>query len=296
MLTTAEVDRYLARLGQPAPGAPSLSALRALHAAHVERVPYEVLDFHMGRATTVDPHESVERVLRGRGGYCYHLNGAFATLLEALGYKVSWHVGGVHGDAAQPAPGADANHLTLTVRCEGVRVLVDVGLGDALHEPLPLRAGAFRQGPFGFALRPSEVVPDGWRFDHDASGSFAGMDFSPAPAGPAAFEAKHVFLSTSPESPFVRVPVVQRRDARGADVLRGAVLSRVEGDGPVKRVELPTPEEWFDALRGVFGLTLPDATAAELGRLWDRVHAAHLDWLAQQERDREQEPETAPAR
>ncbi|MGW4892382.1 arylamine N-acetyltransferase family protein [Kitasatospora sp. NPDC004240] len=282
MLNAADVNRYLARLGLAHPGPPTVAALRALTAAHVERVPYEALEIHLGRPTTVDPYESVARVLLGRGGYCFHLNGAFATLLASLGYRVTWHVGGVHADPSQPAPGADANHLTLTVECEGGHWLVDVGLGDALHEPLPLRAGGYRQGPFTLRLRPSEVVPGGWRLDHDEHGSFSGMDFSTAPAGPADFAAKHHFLSTSPESPFVRILTAQRRDARGADVLRGAVLSRVEGAGPVKEVELTTAEEWFGVLGGVFGLTLAEVPAADREALWERVRRSHLAWRAAQ--------------
>ncbi|MCX4530372.1 arylamine N-acetyltransferase [Streptomyces sp. NBC_00841] len=40
-----------------------------MHAAHVARVPYETLEIHLRRATTVDPEESVARILRGRGSY-----------------------------------------------------------------------------------------------------------------------------------------------------------------------------------------------------------------------------------
>src|SRR3954469_25844344 len=89
------VAAYLDRLGVPDPGEPSLRALRALHRAHVECVPYEVLDVQLGRPTTVDPKESVRRVLGGRGGYCVQLNGAFSELLAALGYDVTWHRAGV---------------------------------------------------------------------------------------------------------------------------------------------------------------------------------------------------------
>ncbi|MGW6917054.1 arylamine N-acetyltransferase family protein [Kitasatospora sp. NPDC054939] len=281
MLNAVDVDRYLARLGVARPAAPSLAVLRALHAAHVERVPYEALEIQLGRPTSVDPQEAVGRLLRGRGGYCFHLNGAFAALLEALGYRVSRHVGGVHGDLATPAPGASANHLTLTVPCEGGVWLVDVGLGDALHQPLPLRAGRYRQGPFELGLRPSEAVPGGWRLDHDPHGAFAGMDFAPEAVGMEAFAEKHAWLSTAPESPFRRILIAQRRDARGVDVLRGAVLTRVEGAGPVKEVELGTPEEWFGALRGIFGLSLAEVPREDLAALWQRVHAEHLAWRAE---------------
>jgi N-hydroxyarylamine O-acetyltransferase len=62
----------------------------------------------------VDPLESAARILRGRGGYCCHLNGAFAELLHALGCRVRRHVGGVQGNPERPA-GATGNHLVLRV-------------------------------------------------------------------------------------------------------------------------------------------------------------------------------------
>lgn len=289
-MSRLDVRGYLSRLGLPDPGRPSVTALFDLHRAHVERVPYENLEIHLGRPTTVDPYESAERIARRRrGGYCFHLNGAFATLLAALGYRVRWHVGGVQNGPADPA-GASGNHLALTVHGlvteespDGVW-FVDAGLGDALHEPLPLRPGVFRQGPFSYALDRSAAVPFGWRFDHDPTGSFAGMDFAPGAAGPEDFAATHIRLSTSPDSPFVRTVAVQRRDASGVDTLRGRVLSRIEGSaecGMVRREEeLTDPASWFGALADVFGLTLQDVPEDRRRALWERVGRAHEAWAA----------------
>ncbi|WP_281066780.1 arylamine N-acetyltransferase family protein [Streptomyces inhibens] len=166
MLSASKTQQYLRRLGLPAPRAPSVAGLFALHRAHVEQVPYETLEIQLGRPTTVDPYESADRIMRGRGGYCYHLNGAFATLLTTLGYEVQWHVAGLQPDAGMPA-GANGNHVALTVECEGRTWFADVGLADALHEPMPLREGTYQQGLMTFGLRPSAAEPGGWRFDHD---------------------------------------------------------------------------------------------------------------------------------
>ncbi|MEV8530866.1 arylamine N-acetyltransferase [Streptomyces sp. NPDC051211] len=270
-----DVRRYLDRLGTDHTGRPGVEGLRALHRAHVERVPYETLDFQLRRPTAVDPEYSVSRVLSGRGGYCFHLNGAFATLLTALGYDVRWHRGGVQLDADTPAPGANANHLTLTVRCEGETWLADVGMGDALYEPVPLRAGAYRQGPFTYRLSPSVAEPGGWRLDHDVHGKFAGMDLSPAPAGPRDFVAMHRLMSVSPASVFVRIASVYRRDADGVDGLCGCVLSRVDADGSRTVRELATADEWFGTVREVFGLTLDDLDAQDRDRLWAWLVRSH---------------------
>lgn len=287
MTATHDTLGYLQRLGlgrlEGRP--PSVAGLHELHRAHAERVPYECLEIWLGRATTVDPVESLRRILRGRGGYCYHLNGAFSLLLLALGYQVTRHVGGVQGAAGDPA-GANGNHLVLTVSGlpsaeapEG-RWLVDLGMGDGLYDPLPLVAAEYQQGPFRYGLRPSQAEPGGWRFDHDPRGSFLGMDFRSETTEMSAFAAQHQHLSTSPDSGFVQVAAVLRRDATGVDIVRGLVLTRL-GEGDARTV-LEDPSDYFTALADVFGLTLDDVTAAERDALWQRLYAAHEQWLARQ--------------
>ncbi len=271
---------YLKRLGIDDPGEPSAAALFALHRAHVERVPYETLDVQLGRPTTVDPQDSVARILRGRGGYCVQINAAFATLLATLGYDVTWHRAGVQarGGAPQPA-GAPAPHLALTVRLGGQAWLADIGLGDGLYEPLPLRAGTYRDGPLTYRLGPSQAEPGGWRLEHDPRGSIAGIDLSMSPAARDDFAQWHSYLCTSPDSRLVRAAVVMRRDAAGADRLLGCMLRRIDRTGAAAR-ELATSDEWFGALADVFGLPLTDLDKKERETLWAKVSTAHEKWLA----------------
>ncbi|MFI9553787.1 arylamine N-acetyltransferase [Nonomuraea endophytica] len=272
------VAAYLSRIGRPDLNAPpSADNLRELHIAHIERVSYEALQIWLGRPTTVDPLESANRIIGGRGGYCYHLNGAFSLLATALGYEVTKHLAGAQQDAAT-GPHLAGNHLVLTVRLPDGEWLVDLGLGDAIREPLPLVAGTYRQGPFEYGLRPSEIAPGGWRFDHDPLGSFIGMDFGPAPAQMSDFADKHRELTTSPESGFVRIAVVQRRDAGGVDTMRGLVLTRI-GDRSL-RTTITTQADYFAALADVFGLPMADVSAREREKLWRRLHEAQERWLS----------------
>lgn len=284
MPDTIDVPGYLDRLGLPelAGHEPSVPALRALHRAHAERVPYECLEIHLDRPTTVCPAESARRIVAGRGGYCFHLNGAFSALLRSLGYRVTRHVGGVQGNA-DPMAGANGNHLVLTVSGlpsaespEG-GWLVDLGMGDGLHGPLPLVEGEHTDGPFRYGLRASEAEPGGWRFDHDPRGSFRGMDFRAGSARMSEFQERHVELTTSPDSGFVRVATVARRDATGADVLRDLTLTRI-GDVPARTV-LPDEVTYFNALADIFGIVLPGPDRA---LLWPRVFAAHQRWERKQ--------------
>ncbi|MFI5984373.1 arylamine N-acetyltransferase [Streptomyces sp. NPDC051555] len=268
-LSPAVVGAYLRRLGIDEPGPPCADALFALQRAHVERVPYENLDIQLGRPPGIDPEGSARRLAAGRGGYCFHLNGAFALLLEALGYEVARHVGGVYDDRA--ARKVSGNHLALSVRVGGGAYFVDTGLGDGPYEPIPLREGRWTQGGFDYSLTPLKNGT-GWSFEN-VGGPFPVMNFRSATATMADFAAEHVRLTTAADSGFVRTLAALRRDATGMDVLRGHTLSRVEAHtDPVKR-ELATPEEFFEVLAGVFGRELDDLDTADRAALWARATA-----------------------
>ena len=272
---------YLARLGVAAEP-PSVAALHHLVRRHAERVPYETIWIHAGEAWDIDASTAASRIaLQSRGGYCYHLNGALGLLLTSLGYAVRAHVGGVHG-AGGPDPAAMGNHLVLTVAGlptdanPGGIWYVDAGLGDALHEPLPLLAGPHPQPPFALSLEQDGDLTR-WHLTHDPGGGFAGMSWSTADARPDDFIAKHHWLSTAPESGFVQVAMAEKRDATGVDVVRGLVLSRI-GEGARAEEPVTRRAEWFGLLADVFDLRLDDMTPEARDRLWAGVLEAHRRW------------------
>ncbi|MCU1456280.1 MAG: hypothetical protein JWL73_372 [Actinomycetia bacterium] len=273
---------YLRRLGLDAEP-PSVEALQRLHRRHAERVPYETMWLHAGERWSIDPVESVARIaLQGRGGYCYHLNGAFAELLGTLGYTVTRHVGGVHGPGG-PDPQAMGNHAVLTVRGlpsdanPSGTWYVDVGLGDALHEALPLATGDYEQAPFRLALE--QIDGAAWHLAHDPRGGFVGMSWTAGEADMTTFAAQHEWLSTADDSPFAQVAMAEHRDATGVDVLRGLVLMRI-GDGARTSEPLTTRSDWFAALADGFDLRFDDSPPELLDHLWERVLAAHREWDA----------------
>ena len=278
------VDAYLTRLGVPAEP-PSPAALGRLHRAHVERVPYETFWMHLGEPLSVDALESARRIATtSGGGYCFQLNGAFAALLATLGYTVTQHAAGVH-DATGPSVETLGNHVALIVHGLASddnphgQWYADAGLGDALYEPLPLRADR-RSGPSQMAVEPVANGVGDWHFVNDPDGTLAGVSIVAAPVAMDVFAGRHAFNVTSSTSSFRRTVTCQRRHATGTDVLRGRVLTRRDGDTMTTRTV-----ESLGGLRRVldtvFGLRL-DAPRPVLDTLWSAMCASHDEWLAHQ--------------
>lgn len=290
----ALTNAFLAHLAyEPGPER-NAAELTRLHRAYLDRVPYENLEIQLGRPTSIDPHESARRILTGRGGYCFHLNGALAALLVSLGYDVTPVLGRILGDdergwgrhmvllvhLAQPPEGQAEGTVSGLARGretgrDGSRTLIaDAGLGDGFRDPFPLVEGSLRQEPFGYRLE--HVGAHLWRFHTDPRASVAGVDLDVRPVGLGRFEDRHRDLSTSPESPFVQKAVVKMRRADHTLSLRGRVLIRVDADG-VHETDVDDREVFCDLLTNEFGLR--GLTRDDRAALWARVSAAHQAWL-----------------
>lgn len=278
------VARYLDRLGV-AQERPSPAALARLHRAHVERVPYETFWLHLGHDIGIAPAASARRIATtGGGGYCFQLNGAFAELLAALGYRVTRHLAGVH-DSAGATPAVLGNHVALIVHDLPTadhptgRWYVDTGLGDVLHAPLPLRPGRTVQGHLTLNVSRAAVDVDGWHVGYESAAACGGVTIAPEPVTLDVFRDRHRHNVSSPASHFRRTVTCQRRHATGADVLRGRVLTRSGGPTAVSHTVVESPAELVAVLDEVFELHL-DASRSELDRLWTSIEAAHDGWLA----------------
>jgi N-hydroxyarylamine O-acetyltransferase len=142
--------RYLLRIGFTTKVRRDVAALEALQRAHLTAVPFENLDVYHRRGVETGAEWSVPKIVdRGRGGWCYELNGAFGALLEALGFDVVRLGATVLVDEPTGPPGAGPDHLTLGVALDRP-YLVDVGFGDSFIRPLPLDEPGPHDGGTGF--------------------------------------------------------------------------------------------------------------------------------------------------
>ncbi len=203
-------------------------------------------------------------------------------MLESLGYRVSHHAGGVHGPDG-PDIAALGNHLVLTVNDlptednPGGIWYVDVGLGDALHEALPLVAGVYDQTPFTLTLHATDDGDGAWHLTHDPAGGFTGMSWNLGPPDPERFASQHAWLSTSADSGFVKMGLAQSHDANGVDVVRGLIRMRI-GSDPSTSEPILDRQEWFDTLADLFGLRFESSTPEAREHLWRHTLDTHRAW------------------
>lgn len=260
-MDTTSTDAYLRRLGVERPARPDAAALRALHLNHLLAVPFENLSIHLGEEINLDAKSLVEKITtRGRGGFCYELNGAFGTLLTALGYRVDFLQARVTGPGGRP--GIPYDHMVLRVEdADGGRWLADVGFGAYIHQPLAYdERGGQRDGGGVFRIGGTDggdlgVVGDGvpkYRWEE-------------RPRELADFRVGSWWHRTSPDSHFRRSLVCSRLTDGGAGRITlsgrslkatGAAAGEGAGtDGTLTR-ELGCDAEVLDTYRSLFGIDL----------------------------------------
>jgi N-hydroxyarylamine O-acetyltransferase len=242
-----DVAAYLARLGYCGARAPSASVLADLHLAHLLAVPFENLSIHTGEAIELSPAWLFDKIVRrGRGGFCYELNGLFAELCAALGFAVERLAARVCG--RDGALGIPFDHMCLRVIADGAAFLADVGFGDNFVRPLRLDV----EGPQHDGRRTFRIETDGtsrvlrddgaprYRFDLIA---YDLADFEPGCR----------YHQTSPESHFTRRRIASRLTPDGRLTLGEDRLITTGADG-TKRERPVAPDDWSRVAAEQFGL------------------------------------------
>ncbi|MFG3229794.1 arylamine N-acetyltransferase [Kitasatospora sp. NPDC048194] len=249
-LTPAVRAAYLERIGVAEPGPPSVGGLARLQAAHLRTVPFENLSIHLGEPVVLEPAALVAKLVdRRRGGFCYELNGAFASLLRSLGYRVSLLAARVF-DGERPGPPFD--HLALRVDL-AEPWLVDVGFGRFALRPLRLDERAAQADPLGTVA----LVPYGDHGELDVRlDGVPQYRLDPRPYPLADFGPTCWWQTTSPQSHFTRSTTCSMLAPDGGrTTLSGTRLIRTSPDGTRTEEQL-TDAGALAAYREHFGITL----------------------------------------
>lgn len=247
-----DTTAYLNRINYTGPLAPTAETLRRLHLAHLLAAPFENLSIHCQEPIVLTDEALFQKIVaRRRGGFCYELNGLFASLLRALGFQVVILSAEVMNERGEFGPEFD--HMIMMVTL-AERWLVDVGFGDSFREPLLLerrveqaqgrRAYRIEEAGDGRLILRERREGDEWRTQYR---------FSLAPRVYADYAEMCRYHQTSPESHFTQRRICSLATADGRVTLSERRLIITRGDERQER-ELGSEEEYGEALRAHFGI------------------------------------------
>jgi N-hydroxyarylamine O-acetyltransferase len=248
------VSAYLARIGYTGPVTPTPEVLRAIHRAHMLAVPFENLDISRGRKIVVDQDACVRKIVEEhRGGFCYEMNGAFAALLQAIGFQITLLSARVARQDGSFGPEFD--HLTLRVDLDRPW-LADVGFGDSFIEPLRLLPGiAQKDGTQIYRILETAGVLQLEKWEAEGSWK-AQYRFSPQPRRLQEFAEMCHYHQSSPDSSFTRKRLCTRATPEGRITLSDMKLIITRNGEKKEERMLANEEEWRAALRQHFDLVL----------------------------------------
>jgi N-hydroxyarylamine O-acetyltransferase len=193
------------------------------------------------------------------------MNGLLGWALSEIGFDVTRVCAGVM--RSERGDTAFGNHLMLSIDL-GEPWIADVGLGDGILEPVPLRPGPCEQGS---RLLRFEVLADNeWRLHNYPGALPANFDFMHTPADEALIAQTCKTLQVDPKSMFRQNLVCQQMVEAGAYSLLGRVLTAPSGE----RQLLNSATELAAVLEQKFRINLREILP-EITDLWALVIERH---------------------
>jgi N-hydroxyarylamine O-acetyltransferase len=249
------IRAYLTRIGFEGTPAPDFPTLRQLQHKHLMAVPYENLDIMRNVPLSLAVEDLYEKIVnRGRGGYCFELNGLFAWLLRALGFGVVEYFARYLRD--EPGTIPMRRHRVLHVTCTSGQYLADVGVGAWVpREPIPMILGAVNElygekyklekdDLLGYVLL--EWYRDGWRQVYS---------FTLDPQWDVDFVAASYYCEKHPESFFRTMDMVHIFTQTGRKSVAAREFRHFTPEG-VRVCTPATEEEYGDILKTEFGVII----------------------------------------
>ncbi|MET1080560.1 MAG: arylamine N-acetyltransferase [Pseudomonas sp.] len=279
-LQSQHTQAYLAHLGSPDTRHLDRPTLDLLIQAQLQRVPFENLDVLLGRPIVLDTEALLSKVVeQARGGYCFEVNGLFARLLSALGYRVSLLAARVRWGLPDDAPPTMLSHLMLRVELVDGPYLVDVAFGG----PSPYRAIALldpgaKTPDFPYRLCGPQGAEGLYRMQVHYKGAWVEMyRFDLQPQAWVDQIARSWYSSTHPESIFTQVLTAARSEGDMRLSLRNDSFSRRFADGQTEQLTLASAEAVVQVLAEHFHLDLGADRPRLLARVRQLLDSAAVD-------------------
>ncbi len=251
-----DLSAYLQRIGFVIEPEPTVETLVGIHRLHATTIPFENLDIMAGRPIKIDLESIQTKLVKSRrGGYCFEHNLLLAAVLEKIGFDVTVLAARVRYHFRDIPP---RTHILLQVIVDGYPYLADVGFGAlGLLEPMPMTARVESQQS-GWRYRLIEGM-SGWTLQSVEGKDWLDLySFNLEPQHPIDLEVANWFVSTHPQSRFVKFLIVQRSIGDTRFLIRKdhLIIDKL-GDQKIERI---IDEQHMSSILGtIFGIEVsPD--------------------------------------
>ncbi|MFT5264125.1 MAG: N-hydroxyarylamine O-acetyltransferase [Polaribacter sp.] len=232
-LLKMNINDYINRINYRGDLRPTLHALRGLQKAHLLNVPFENLAIHYGNSIDLDMDNIYhEIVVKGRGGFCYELNGVFDTLLKRLGFDSKIISARVYDNKKEDF-GKEYDHLAIIVVLDNIKYLVDVGFGEFVFYPLKLEINKTQSDPRGdFVI---EEYDNKYYQVSKIEGKTKSIEyiFSEKERAIDEFSGMCNYHQTSPDSHFTQKKLISKPTENGRITITGNTL-KITKNGEIK--------------------------------------------------------------
>ncbi|EPW3921824.1 arylamine N-acetyltransferase family protein [Enterobacter sichuanensis] len=247
-----DISSYFKRINYSGPVAADTATLHALMRHQLFSVPFENLDVQAGKIVSLALDDIADKVLKkGRGGYCYEVNGLFAMALAALGIPYRFV-------AARPMfypVRRPKTHMALIAEVENRQWLCDLGFGSyGIRAPMALDTLDVDITQDFDTFRLSRSAEGEYLLQAKVEGEWArqyGFDLTPQEW--IDFVPANYLNSTHPDAIFVQKLVVVQHRPEGRQILLGDMLKTITANGT--ETQRLAKEEILYVLKDRFALT-----------------------------------------
>ena len=243
-----KIQQFLKRIGMDPATKVELNRdfLGCVQTACVLNIAYENLDILEGKAIELTEEALFDKiVIRGRGGYCFELNGLLACMLREMGFAVTERFSRfLRGESEIPM----RRHRVCVVTLPDGDYLCDIGVGQiAPRLPLKLEEGLV-QAQNGETYQFTKDSRHGWILNDLHHGQWRQyICFTDEAVYPVDFEQPSFFCEAHPSSIFNKEPMITIKTETGRCTIDGHTYKVFQGETLV-HIEENIPEDRMAAL------------------------------------------------
>ena len=252
-----KIEQFFTRIGMDpqTPVEMTVDFLGRVQTACVLQIAYENLDILEGKPIVLTPDAMFDKIVtRGRGGYCFELNGLLAHMLREMGFAVTERFARyLRGESTVPM----RRHRVVIVTLDGADYMLDIGVGQvAPRLPLKIEDGLVQEqnGETYKFLRDARHGRVLWDVHHGAWQEY--IAFNDDAVYDVDFEQPSFYCEAHPNSVFNKEPMVAiKTENNGRKTIDGRVYKIFENETLVHIEEDISDARMAELLEKEFKLT-----------------------------------------